>query len=159
MFAGFHHFSPEQAQGILKDAYVAREGIAIFEHTQRNAFGIFSMLFTPVLVWALTPFIRPFSLARLFWTYVIPVIPLAILWDGIISACRTYTPGEINGMISNLQSPDYQWHVENHRAGGVINATLVVGYPSSSRIEQEAISERIPQAADGFSPSHAVLNS
>ncbi len=152
LFAGFHHFSPDQAKNILKNAFNKGTGIAIFEHTRRSPLDILSMLFTPVIVMALTPFIRPFDLSRFFWTYIVPVIPLAILWDGLVSAFRSYTETELHDMTASLQSPDYQWDFETFRVGGVVNTTLLIGYPLGYAIKPCEVRakdyDRIPKMAD-----------
>ena len=43
-----------------------------------------ALLFTPVYVWAATPFIRPFRLSRIFGTYVVPIVPITCWWDGLV---------------------------------------------------------------------------
>ena len=40
----------------------------------------------------LTPFITPRSWSRVLWTYLIPVVPLATCWDGVVSLLRVYSP-------------------------------------------------------------------
>ena len=80
LFSSFHHLNPSQAQALLQNAVDAKSGIAIFESTQRHPINIIYMLFVPFLVLILTPFIRPFSWGRLFWTYMIPTIPLIVLF-------------------------------------------------------------------------------
>ena len=52
------------------------------------------LLLTPLAVGLATPFIRPFRWSRLFWTYVIPLVPLTCWWDGVVSQLRAYTPAE-----------------------------------------------------------------
>src|SRR5450759_4223616 len=47
-----------------------------------------------MFAWALmpfvcTPWIRPFRWSRLLWTYLIPIIPLVFLFDGVVSCHRT----------------------------------------------------------------------
>ncbi len=157
LFAGFHHFPPDQARNILKDAFDKGTGIAVFEHTRRRPLDILSMLFTPVVVWALTPFIRPFRFSRLFWTYIVPVIPLAILWDGIVSALRSYTEPELRAMIEPLASPEYQWEFETCRVGGVVATTLLIGYPAASKIGETDASAEYAKGQPDFAlePSFA----
>lgn len=95
LFSSFHHFKPSDAKRILGDAVEKSNGIAIFECTQRHPLVITYMLLTPIFAVLTAPFIRPFRWRRLFWTYVIPAIPLAIMFDGIVSCLRTYTPEEL----------------------------------------------------------------
>lgn len=76
IFSAFHHFRPEQACAVLADAVHTRQGIAVFEGTQRSLLALLLMLLVPLMVLLMTPFIRPFRWSRLFWTYLIPLIPL-----------------------------------------------------------------------------------
>jgi hypothetical protein len=69
--------------------------IAVFEATHRSVATILVTLLAPIAVLLLTPAIRPFRWSRLFWMYIVPVIPLATLFDGIVSCLRTYTPAEL----------------------------------------------------------------
>jgi hypothetical protein len=56
-----------------------------------------------------TPFIRPFRWSRLLYTYLLPIVPLCTLWDGIVSCLRVYEPSELQGLISELPDSDYRW--------------------------------------------------
>ena len=84
LFASFHHFPPEQARAILADAVQKGQGIAIVEATVRTIPALLGMLLVPLLVWLVTPQIRPVRVSRLLFTYLIPVLPLAILFDGMV---------------------------------------------------------------------------
>jgi hypothetical protein len=42
-----------------------------------------------LFLFACTPWIRPFRWSRLLWTYVVPIIPAVLLFDGIVSCLRT----------------------------------------------------------------------
>ena len=52
----------------------------------------------PLAVLVLTPAVRPFRWSRLFWTYLVPVLPPPILFDGVVSCLRVYTPEEMLAM-------------------------------------------------------------
>src|SRR5262249_18021831 len=82
MFAFFHHLRPALARAVLANAYERREPICIFEITDPSLTGILSCILMPIYVLLLTPFVRPLSVWQLFFTYVIPVLPLLIAWDG-----------------------------------------------------------------------------
>jgi len=111
-FLSFHHFKPEQAKAILQNAIDNQQPIAIFEGQQRTIKSIIAMLLSPLNVMLTTPFIRPFKFDRLLFTYLIPILPLFILWDGVISVLRTYTVEELNEMIMQLNGHDqFVWEV------------------------------------------------
>lgn len=105
MFQLFHHFPEAEARAILQDAVDSGAGIAIFEVTHRSLFCLLQTLFVPVLVLLVTPFIRPLSLARLLLTYVLPIAPLVVLWDALISTLRSYDARELVAMTEGLRQP------------------------------------------------------
>jgi hypothetical protein len=83
IFNAFHHFTPAAGRSVLESAYKEKVPIGIFEIPDRRLATIIPMLLTPLLVLLATPFISPFSWKRLFWTYLVPIVPLA--WHGTVS--------------------------------------------------------------------------
>lgn len=112
-FLSFHHFKPEQAKQILQNAVDTGSGIAIFEAQERSISTFLQFSFVPIAVLLLTPFIRPFKLGRIIFTYLIPLMPLAIWWDGVISVLRTYKLEEMKEMTQALiNAENYEWKIE-----------------------------------------------
>jgi hypothetical protein len=134
LFTAFHHFAPVQAQAILQDAIDHEQGIAIFEQTHRNAAALIMMLTLPWLALLVAPWIRPFRLSRLFWTYILPAIPLILCIDGMVSCLRTYSPDEMATLIAGLKpSPKgstYVWESGRVRSPvSPLGVTYLIGYP------------------------------
>jgi hypothetical protein len=130
MFTSFHHFPPEDARAILQDAVDARESVGIFEATKRDPLTI-GVIFAGILLLFLhTPRIRPFRWSRLLWTYLIPIIPLVLLFDGVVSCLRTYRPQELREIVDKLTSCEYKWEI-GELAGGKVPITYLIGYPKS----------------------------
>src|ERR1017187_7860043 len=76
MFSAFHHFRPDAATAILKDAFDRRRAICIFEAGGRTLLAAGTMIaVVPLAVLALMPFSRPFRWAHLAFTYLIPLMP------------------------------------------------------------------------------------
>lgn len=119
MFAAFHHLKPADAEGVLRNAFEQRQAIAIFEGTARTPAALLLSLLIPLLVLALTPRVRPLSMVQLVFTYLVPVLPLFILWDALVSHLRTYSQDDLRGLTSNLQAPDYQWTIGTLSAPGI----------------------------------------
>jgi hypothetical protein len=128
MFTSFHHFSPEEARAILQNAVAAGEGIGIFEATRRAPSTIGLVLAFALLLIVCTPWIRPFRWSRLFWTILVPVIPLVLLFDGVVSCLRTYRPQELREIVDRLAANEYQWEIGEHSTGKV-PITYLIGYP------------------------------
>ena len=98
IFNGFHHLKPADARAVLHAAAAARQPIAIFEVSERSLRTL-PVVLTPLFVWLVTPFMRPFLWRRLLFTYPIPLVPLTCLWDGIVSQLRAYTVEELEGLV------------------------------------------------------------
>lgn len=113
MFLSLHHFSPDLATRILSDAVSANTPIAVFEAQQRNVEHVIRFSLSPLAVLLLTPLIRPFSLHRLLFTYLIPIVPFIVGWDGVVSVLRTYTPEEML-KLCNAADPQgrFIWNTE-----------------------------------------------
>ncbi|MDC6367722.1 MULTISPECIES: hypothetical protein [Flavobacteriaceae] len=121
-FLSLHHFRPQDAQKILQNAVDTGCGIGIFEAQERSLPSIVAMLFSPISVLLTTPFIRPFKWGRLIFTYLIPIVPLFVLWDGVVSSLRTYSVKEMEALVENLENSDsYNWEIGREKSGpGVV---------------------------------------
>lgn len=135
LFTALHHFRPHEARAVLSDAVRAGQGIGVFEVSERSARGIAMMLASPLLVLLLTPFIRPFRLGRLFWTYVIPVVPLVVLWDGVVSALRTYTPAEMEALARSVAPDGYRWEAGQVEGHTPVPMSYLIGWPEAPTAE------------------------
>jgi hypothetical protein len=111
MFASFHHFPPKIARAILHDAFQHRRTICIFEASSRTLPAILSTLLIPLFVLLLTPRIKHISLIQIALTYVVPILPFLIFWDGLVSHLRTYSVSELIEFTRELVSPDYEWEI------------------------------------------------
>ena len=111
MFTSFHHLRPRRAQKVLENAFEQRQTICIFESSSRAAGAVASMLLVPFLVLLLTPKVRPVSWVQIVFTYLVPILPLLICWDGIVSQLRTYSVNELKELTQGLQSPEYGWEI------------------------------------------------
>ncbi len=99
----FHHLRPEEARRVLEAAMRDGQPIGIFEANERSVKSLLAMiLIVPLLVFFMTPMIRPFSVRRLVFTYIVPVMPLMIAWDGFVSCLRTYMPEDLNALTDGL---------------------------------------------------------
>lgn len=117
MFLSFHHFKPKDAQRILENAIKNNQPIGIFEIQDRGIASIIAMLLSPISVLLATPFIRPFRIGRIIFTYLIPIVPLVVLWDGIVSALRTYSAQEMNELLSLTDNhKHFDWTIDKKKS-------------------------------------------
>ncbi|MBQ4820294.1 hypothetical protein [Aquimarina sp. MMG016] len=130
-FLSLHHFRPSEAKAILQNAVDTNQPIGIFEAQQRDIKSLVPMLLSPISVILMTPFIKPFRLDRLLFTYIIPILPLFILWDGVISVFRTYTTKELQKMTSELDNSNhFDWEIGTTK-GKPSQILYVLGIPEN----------------------------
>jgi hypothetical protein len=131
MFTSFHHFPPTEAGAIIQSAVDSRQGIGIFEAPARTPLSISLTFLVPLMALLSVPFVRPFRLSLLLWTYLIPVIPFVLWFDGVVSCLRAYSPIELSAMISDLKTNDYTWEI-GEEIGWIAPVTYMLGYPPKS---------------------------
>jgi hypothetical protein len=134
LFTAFHHFPPQDARRILLDAVRQGQGIGVFEQTARTPLALIMMLFLPWLAFLAAPFLRPFRIDRLFWTWVIPAIPFVLTFDGIVSCLRTYSLPELRALTEDIRvhaiGPDYVWEFGTVPSPiSPIGVRYLIGYP------------------------------
>lgn len=131
LFSALHHFRPAAARAILCDAAQKRQGIGVFEFMDRRPLPLlFFALLIPIVVWLVTPSIRPFRWSRLLWTYLIPVVPLVVWWDGIVSALRIYDREELQELLNGSGATNFAWEIRVERIPGApIRCTSLIGLP------------------------------
>lgn len=121
-FLSLHHFKPNDAKQIIQNAVDSESAIGVFEAQERSIPSILAMIFSPLSVILTTPFIRPFKISRIIFTYLIPIVPLFVLWDGIVSSLRTYSVKEMNALVKSLNNSDtFDWDIGKLKSGpGVV---------------------------------------
>ena len=134
LFEGFHHFRPEQAKVILQDAIEKNVAIGVFEASLKPPFGVILLLLSPVITILtyilITPFMKPVRVSRFIWTYLLPIVPLATSWDGVVSLLRVYSTAELIELTSTLNSNNYVWESGAASTGTpIFDFTYLIGYP------------------------------
>jgi len=128
-FLSLHHFKPRQAVQILDNAVKAGQPILLVEGQKRDLKHFIQFFFSPIGVLLLTPFIRPFRLSRILLTYIIPVVPLFVCWDGLVSVLRTYSQQEMREMTQLVnENENYNWEIGETNEKG-ITLQYLLGYP------------------------------
>lgn len=129
LFLSFHHFKPNDAKKIIQNAVDEKQPIAVFEIQGRDIPSIFAMLLSPISVLLFTPFIKPFNSGRIVFTYLLPIVPLVVLWDGIVSCLRTYSLDEMKNLVNTVNNKEqFEWKFEKKKSktGFVI---FMIGIP------------------------------
>eukprot|EP00906_Rhabdomonas_costata_P023051 RCo033184 len=134
IFAAFHHFPEPLARQILQNAVRTGSPIAIFECTERS---LVNLMFLPIgsffMAIALAPFVRPFSWARLGLTWLVPVVPMVLAFDTVVSILRTYSPGEMRAIARSVEgSEQFEWEMGTVRWLGLLGVVYYIGYPKNT---------------------------
>ncbi len=130
VFNALHHFRPEDARAVLADAQAAGQPILVVEASERALLPLtIGTAFIPLFVWLMMPLVRPVRVSWLLLTYVLPLLPWAIAWDGWVSHWRTYSLPEQAQLVAPLTRPGWTWKMGQDRVGpGRI--TWLLGMPT-----------------------------
>lgn len=133
IFSAFHHFAPPQAEALLRNAVASGQGVGVFEGAAKSWLEIgLALTVLPVAQLLLTPFFRPFRFSRLFFTYLLPIIPLATMWDGSVSILRMYSPAALLALAHRADpGGHYQWQAGQLRHWWGPRVTYLVGWPTA----------------------------
>lgn len=131
---------PANAKKILQSARQNRQPILIYEIAKNNIPTLLWWLLLPlslviliVMSWVMTLLVRPLSFTQIFFTYLIPIIPIIYAWDGQASLMRTYTFADIKSLLGE-EDKDYQWTLgDAKKANGRKMGYYIMGYPKHDR--------------------------
>ena len=132
----FHHFRPEMARKILRDAVSKRQGIAVLEFVERTPAALASIPFAMLQSFVVAPLIRPFSASRLFFSWALPLIPLTVLFDGTVSCLRVYSVDELKALVADIPDAAYVWDIRRD-AYGPLGSTTLLGIPEERSVRSE----------------------
>lgn len=72
--------------------------------------------------------VRPRHWAALPFTYLPPLLPLAVWWDGLASTMRTYQAVELQRIVTSLPPAPYDWEIVE-LSGGPLPVLALMGRP------------------------------
>ena len=122
----FHHFPDPLATRILHDTLSTSSGFAIIELQGRDVGSIVTILGMLPLLWVGSWWWFWGQWRLLFWTYVVPVVPFVLVFDGVVSSLRTRREGEVLELIKGCGASTEGWRfqtgTEVHTwTGGMMN--------------------------------------
>lgn len=134
IFSAFHHFAPPAAEAMLADAVRQRSGIGVFEGAGKHWHELLlAWTVLPVLQLLATPFMPPFRLSRLFFTYIVPLVPLCTIWDGTVSILRMYPPEQLLALAHRADpGGSFEWQAGKARHWSGSQVTYLVGWPKQT---------------------------
>jgi len=137
MFSAIHHFEQEEVALILRNNLKGKNAIGIFDSGDKHIGTIAGiLLFHPILFFLCTLIIRPFKLNRIIFTYLIPIIPIYTIWDGVVSILRLYGPDELMEIAKHEDKTSlYDWTAGKNKNKIGLSVTYLIGSPKQSIIE------------------------
>ena len=132
MNCSLHHMRPEIAREILKNAKDLKEPICVFEISDNSLPTWLWWVAIPTTflsVFFITPLVRPMTWQQIVFTYLIPLLPIFIAWDGAVSNVRTYTPEDLEVLLTDLKDPSYSWEIGKIKAKGT-HKLYLLGWPA-----------------------------
>ncbi|KAH8818991.1 hypothetical protein F5884DRAFT_892104 [Xylogone sp. PMI_703] len=109
----FHHFPDDLGTDILRNTLETADGFGIFELQERTILSFITMISMGLLFMVITPFFFWRSPGHLFFTYIIPIVPFVLVFDGFISSLRTRTPEEVRQLIDNCGISSEDWVIHS----------------------------------------------
>lgn len=113
----FHHFDDKLATDIFRDAVRTNQAFAIFELQDRsfNSFVATSLLPFGVILAAPFYALKWRSPATFIFTWIIPIIPPVLVFDGWVSSLRTREPDELEALFRNSGVDTSNWEMTSGR--------------------------------------------
>lgn len=131
LVCSFHHLDPASARQVLLHAVQNNQPILIYEISDNSFPKWLWWLAFPIniiTVLLLTLAVRPLHIGHLVFTYLIPILPLIIAWDGAVSNARTYTLQDLDTLLSDIPQHGYHWDKGTIPGKGGAKLYLM-GYP------------------------------
>ncbi|KAI4193076.1 MAG: hypothetical protein LQ348_002976 [Seirophora lacunosa] len=110
----FHHFPDPLARLVLRDALASSAGFAVLELQARDPPSFLTMLLLAPALWLASWHRFRADWTHLFFTYAVPLVPLVVVLDGLVSCLRTRTPGEILALMEGVEGME-GWRFESGR--------------------------------------------
>ncbi|KAI2628570.1 hypothetical protein GGR54DRAFT_351229 [Hypoxylon sp. NC1633] len=111
----FHHFNDPLARAILKNTVETSDGFGIFELQDRSLSGLFTCCMFGFFIFLIAPLLYWWSPQRLFFVYILPVVPFVLVFDGLVSCLRTRTAGEVEVLLRTCGADSEGWEVRSGR--------------------------------------------
>jgi len=112
----FHHFDDQLARKVLQSTLDTSDGFAIVELQDRRLSSLILMAINYFLIYIVTLFWFWRDPIQLLLTYIIPVMPFIMAFDGAVSSLRTRTFEEMLKMMP-LDENGYEFSLEQDEGG------------------------------------------
>ena len=124
----FHHFPPRVAREVLANMHRQSEGLFIAEFSVRSWLAALAPLLSLLPLMLSSFFSGRCSFRKVLITAVFPIVPLMVIFDGMVSVLRVYTREEILAMMPGPMRRRWRWTWGEQRYLGLFRATYICGY-------------------------------
>jgi hypothetical protein len=109
MISALHHFPPGLAARMLGDCVARRRAVFLLDAMSGDARSLLAVLPSMTAAVLATPLLAERDrLLKALATYALPVVPLAGLWDAVVSHLRSYGEADLRAMVAPLGG-GYAW--------------------------------------------------
>jgi hypothetical protein len=124
----FHHLEVDQATAMLERAVQSGKGVFISENFGASVLATLPCGVVGMLAALLNPLLtKRDRVLKASLTYLLPVIPLVVAWDGLVSAMRMHRPADVRAMTARW--PAWEWELRDFRYLLIGRGTVLVGRP------------------------------
>ncbi|MCB0422148.1 MAG: hypothetical protein KDD61_14210, partial [Bdellovibrionales bacterium] len=97
----FHHLNPKVAKKVLLDSIESNNRVLVLEYVSNSIVAYLTMVCGASLTFVTLPFVvqRKNLFFSAFFTYIVPLFPIMLLWDGLVSCFRHYSLKEIKKLL------------------------------------------------------------
>lgn len=100
IFSAFHHFEPREAKRILNQLLSQGKSVFVAEPFSRSFRNVVLVTCGGFFLGLIAPFFRrPYKVKNFLLSTIVPLIPLMLVFDGLVSVFRTYKADELRAMI------------------------------------------------------------
>jgi SAM-dependent methyltransferase len=120
--ATFHHIPPSRRQSVIRE--ISQYHAIIVEPISRSWSSVLLALLNWIPALWLPLRLRgcePGFLRRMFWCWILPAAPLAIVWDGIVSALRCWSVEEWKETLTSILPQDRPCEVKITPVGQLVS--------------------------------------
>lgn len=121
---GFHQLPAPRAKAFLERIAESGNPVVIVEGNNDSLRQIIGMtIIVPLTVLLTAPFVKPFRISRLIFTYLVPLLPITILIDGCMALFKLYNPSDLKELTDGISVNSYHWEAgkrDNGRGGKII---------------------------------------
>jgi hypothetical protein len=133
-FNCLHHFPEADVAATLADAEQKQQPVLVIEVAGRSALTLLMMVSSLFMVPFFMLAVRPLRWNHLVFTYLVPILPVLIAWDGFASCWRVYGKRDLQRLVGGFDKEHYTWSYGTFRLGSApLYGSYLVGKPLRSR--------------------------